>query len=101
MVPSHVMGRDRTYSAAVALRDWFHEHHVALRSFNVLTEDAHARRTRLLFEQAFGPTVKVGIISVPNPDYAPRRWWLYSEGVREVIGETIAYCYARIFVLLL
>jgi len=26
MVPTHVIGRDRTYSSAVALRDWFREH---------------------------------------------------------------------------
>ena len=26
MVPSHVMGRDRTYSSAIALRNWLREH---------------------------------------------------------------------------
>ena len=39
----------------------------------------------------------VGIIAVPNPDYDSRHWWQYSEGVREVIGESIAYSYARFF----
>lgn len=97
MVPSRVIGRDRTYSSAVALRDWFHEHNVAVRSINVVTEDAHARRTRLLYEKAFGRDVTVGIIAVSNPDYDPRGWWRSSEGVREVIGESIAYVYARIF----
>jgi len=95
MVPSHVNGRDRTYSSALALRDWFSAHHVEMQSLNVLTEDAHARRTRLLFQEAFGDSVKVGVISVPNPDYDPKRWWRYSEGVREVIGETTSYLYAK------
>jgi uncharacterized SAM-binding protein YcdF (DUF218 family) len=95
MVPSHVAGRDRTYSSAIALRDWFHAHHVATSNINVLTEDAHARRTRLLFQKAFGRDVTVGIISVQNPDYDPKHWWHYSEGVREVLGESIAYVYAR------
>jgi uncharacterized SAM-binding protein YcdF (DUF218 family) len=98
MVPSHVMGRDRTYSAAVALRDWFREHGSAPRSFNVVTEDAHARRTRLLFEKAFGHGVDVGVISVPNPDYDARYWWRYSEGVRQLVGELTSYVYARLFV---
>jgi hypothetical protein len=40
-----------------------------LRSLNVVTEDAHARRTRLLFQKALGNDVTVGIISIPNPDY--------------------------------
>ncbi len=95
MVPSHVAGRDRTYSSAIALRDWFRQHNLKIQSINVLTEDAHARRTRLLFQEAFGGEVKVGIISIQNPDYDPKRWWHYSEGVRDVLGESIAYVYAR------
>ena len=97
MVPSHISGRDRTYSSAVALRDWFREHNVTVRSINVLTEDAHARRTQILFEKAFGSGVAVGIISVPDPDYDAKHWWRTSEGVREVLGESIAYIYAGIF----
>jgi hypothetical protein len=95
MVPSHVNGRDRTYSSAVALRVWFEARHLAVPKMNVMTEDAHARRTRLLFVKAIGRAEDVGIISIPDPDYEPARWWRYSEGVRELLGETIAYIYAR------
>jgi hypothetical protein len=97
MVPSRVIGRDRTYSSAVALRDWFREHNTPVHSINVLTVDAHARRTRLLYQKAFGRDVTVGIIAVSNPDYNPSEWWRYSDSVREVIGESIAYIYARFF----
>ena len=97
MVPSQVIGRDRTYSSAIALRKWLRDHNMAGRSFNVVTVDAHARRTCLLFQKAFGNEVRVGIISIPNPDYDAKHWWRYSEGVREVIGEGIAYTYAKIF----
>src|SRR5437667_7657556 len=68
MVPSRVMNRDRTYGSAVALRDWFRERNIAVHSVNVVTEDVHARRSRLLFEEALGRDVKFGIISMPNPD---------------------------------
>ena len=95
MVPSHVIGRDRTYSSAVALREWLREHNAAVRSFNVVTEDTHARRTRLLFQEAFGNETKVGIISVPNPDYDAKHWWQYSEGVKDVLSEGVAYLYAK------
>ena len=95
MVPSHVAGRDRTYSSAVALREWFRQHNITVHSINVLTEDAHGRRTRLLFQRAFGRHVAVGIISIQNPDYDPKHWWRYSEGVRDVLGESIAYVYAK------
>ena len=97
MVPSHVICRDRTYGCAVALRDWCHEHNVPIKAVNVLTEGAHARRTRLLYQKALGKSVIVGIIAVSNPDYSPEHWWRYSDGVREVVGESIAYVYARLF----
>ena len=96
MVPSHVIGRDRTYSSAIALRAWFAEHNMDVRSLNVLTEDVHARRTRLLFEKAFGKKVAIGIIAVANPDYDAKHWWRYSEGVKDVLSEVVAYIYARL-----
>lgn len=96
MVPSHIAGRDRTYSSAVALREWFHAHGLAVKSFNVLTEDVHARRTQLLFQKAFGGETAVGIVSVADPDYDAAHWWRYSEGVRQILGESIAYLYAKI-----
>jgi uncharacterized SAM-binding protein YcdF (DUF218 family) len=97
MVPSHVNDRDRTYSSAIALRRWFRDHNVPVRSINVVTENTHARRTWLLFQKAFGDGVTVGIIAARNPDYDPVRWWSCSEGVRDVIDEGIAYVYARFF----
>jgi uncharacterized SAM-binding protein YcdF (DUF218 family) len=97
MVPSHIIGRDRTYSSALALREWFRERNMPVQSLNVVTENAHARRTRLLFEKALGKNVAVGIIAVPNPDYDKGRWWWYSEGVRDVGSEALAYLYARLF----
>ena len=97
MVPSHVIDRDRTYYSAVALREWFRERKMSVGSFNIVAEDAHARRTWLLFQEAFGDKVKVGIIAVPNPDYDAKRWWRSSEGFREVSSESIAYLYARLF----
>ena len=95
MVPSRVMDRDRTYGSAVALRNWFREHDLHVRSLNVLTEDVHARRSRLLFSKALGDGISVGIIAAPNPDYDGRRWWRYSEGVKDISSEAIAYLYAR------
>ena len=96
MVPSRVMDRDRTYGSAVALRNWFRDHNMAVSGIDVVTEDVHARRTRFLFEKALGKNVVVGIIAVPNPDYDWRRWWWYSQGVKNVVSEFAAYLYARL-----
>jgi len=95
MVPSRVTDRDRTYGSAVALRNWFREHDVSVHRLNVVTEDLHARRTRLLFKKALGHDVAVGVIAVANPDYDSRHWWRYSEGVKDVVSEGAAYLYAR------
>ena len=97
IVPSHEGKRDRTYSSALVLKKWWDEHGIHPAAVNVITEDTHARRSLLLFQKALGPETKVGIIPIPNPDYDSTRWWRYSEGVREMLGETIAYVYARVF----
>jgi hypothetical protein len=95
MVPSRDAQRDRTFGAAAALREWLAANQPAVRAVDVLTEDVHARRSRLLYQEALGPSFRVGIIAVRNPDYDPSHWWRYSEGVRDVLGESIAYVYAR------
>jgi hypothetical protein len=97
MAPARSVTRDRTYSSAVALRMWLGQKPIPVKGINVLTEDVHARRTWLLFQKALGEETAVGIIAVQNPEYDPKTWWKYSEGVREVLGESIAYIYARFF----
>jgi uncharacterized SAM-binding protein YcdF (DUF218 family) len=94
-VPTRVMGRDRTYSSAAALKNWLLEHNLRVRSLNIVTEGAHARRSRLLFEEALGRDVNVGVISVPSPDFDASRWWYYSEGVEDVVEEGLGYLYAK------
>jgi uncharacterized SAM-binding protein YcdF (DUF218 family) len=95
MVPSRVMDHDRTYGSAIALQNWFREQNMAVSGINVVTEDLHARRTRLLFQRALGDKVTVGVIAIPNPDYDAKHWWSYSEGVKQVVSEATAYIYAR------
>jgi uncharacterized SAM-binding protein YcdF (DUF218 family) len=62
---------------------------------NVVTEDVHARRTRLLFQKALGKNVRVGIIAVANADYPANEWWHYSQGLKTVVSEFAAYLYVR------
>jgi hypothetical protein len=69
---------------------------VPVTSFNLVTIGLHARRSRLLFEEAFDGKARVGIISVTNREYEPERWWKYSEGVKNVIGEGVGYAYVRL-----
>ena len=94
-VPAHIKYRNRTYQSALALKKWIADNHAPVTSFNLVTLGPHSRRSRLLFEKAFAGSAQVGIISVENREYNPKRWWKYSEGVRELISEGVGYVYAR------
>jgi uncharacterized SAM-binding protein YcdF (DUF218 family) len=94
-VPTAYVQKDRTYTAAVALQNWLRQHGTIPKEINLISVGAHARRSRLLFEKAFGSSTRVGIMAVEDRNYDPSHWWKSSEGVRSVVGETIAYCYAR------
>jgi uncharacterized SAM-binding protein YcdF (DUF218 family) len=95
-VPAPRTRRDRTYAMALTLKQWLRDHGLAPTKVNLITSGPHARRSRLMFEKAFGQGVTVGVIAIPDEDYDERRWWHYSQGVRIMIDEAIAYTYARL-----
>ncbi len=95
-IPAPPVRQDRTYSSAVSLKYWLQEHHVTGGKLHLFTEGPHARRSRLLFERALGSNFQVGVTAVPVQNYDPRHWWRTSSGVRSVIGEVLAYAYARV-----
>ena len=88
--------RDRTYHAAVAVKDALDSQRMAEAPIDVVTLGAHARRSRLIFGKALGEDRHVGVIAVEDRLYDPAHWWRSSEGVRTVVGEAIAYAYARL-----
>ncbi len=89
--------KDRTYASALALRHYLDAHEIRGGRFQLLTEGAHARRSRLLFRKALGPDRRVGCLALPPEDYDPRCWWHSSSGVRGVIYEGLAYGYTRLW----
>lgn len=96
VVPASNVTKNRTYASATALRQWLKDSDLDIKSINVYTFDAHARRSWLIFKQTFAPEIKVGIIAVQPITYNPKQWWISSEGVRSIIAEAIAYLYARL-----
>jgi len=95
-VPAPDVRRDRTYASAAALKKWLARQNRDVRKLTVISQGAHARRTRLVYQIAFGPGTEIGIIAVPDRAYEAGRWWASSNGVRAVINETVAYLYARL-----
>lgn len=94
---SDSIDRDRTYESAKAVKKWIEGHKPSVQELNLVSIGCHSRRTHLMFEEAFGSNYNIGIISIHDRSYDARKWWKSSKGFREVIGETIAYLYARFF----
>ena len=88
--------QDRTYHSALAVKQRLAETDSMGKSIDVITLGPHARRSRLLYQKAFGNATRVGVIALPDSAYDARHWWRASEGVREVVGESLAYLYARL-----
>ena len=94
-VPAPLVRQDRTYTMATSLRTWMREHGMSPTKVNLMTLGPHARRSRLLFEEALGKGVTVGVTAIPSRDFDSAHWWRSSYGVRIVISEALAYGYAR------
>lgn len=94
-IPAQEARRDRTYTSALALKKWFREHGMNVTSLTLMSGGPHTRRSRLLYEKAFGSGVKIGVIAVEDPEADPQHWWTTSQGFRSVTDEMVAYVYAR------
>jgi hypothetical protein len=88
-VPSPASAQDRTYLSAVKLRDWTKKQGITLRAVDVFSSGTHARRSQMLFQMAFGPSVDVGILSAVPSQYDEKRWWRTSSGIKSVLSEAI------------
>ncbi len=96
-VPSLLGQKDRTYTSALMVKQWLEQQKITQRTFNIMTLSAHSRRSLLLYQKAFGKDYHIGTVTVTDIEFEPKVWWETSEGVRTVIGEFIAYLYAKFF----
>ena len=54
---------------------------------DVISFGVHALRSRAMFRKACGPSVRVGVISLEDPEMRPRKWWRRPKGWYIVIRE--------------
>ena len=86
--------KNRTYHSILAVQRRLNKEGFNEASIDMVSLGAHARRSWFLSEKIFS-SVNVGVIAISPNEYDVSRWWLSSEGVRNVISESIAYLYAR------
>lgn len=94
-IPTPSVKRDRTYTSALAVKEWLDKNDIEVKGINIYSEDVHSRRSWILFKKVFEPTIKVGAIAHPAQKYDANSWWTSSQGVRTILSEGIAYIYAK------
>lgn len=90
--------RDRTYHAALVCKAWLQRHDITPGNCTVVTLGPHARRSLYLYKLAFkGTGFQIGVYAIEPVNYSSRNWYQFSAGVRTLIGEWLAWFYARIW----
>jgi hypothetical protein len=82
--------QDRTFLSAVVVREWLRSQGGTIDAVDLFSGGVHARRSRLVFQMAFGPEVDVGVFAAAPRRYALERWWTTSDGVKAVLDEAIS-----------
>lgn len=87
IVSAPASAQNRTFLSAVMVRNWFTLQNIRPVSIDVFTEGVHARRTRILYQKAFGSMAEIGIYASMSENYDLSSWWESSAGAKAVITE--------------
>jgi hypothetical protein len=96
-VPTPLSVEDRTFRSAVSVREWTMRSGLTLDGLDVFSSGTHARRSRLLYQLAFGPNVKVGVFAARSSDYDADGWWRTSTGARDILDQAIGLLWVKCF----
>ena len=96
-VPSPITRYDHTYESAVMVREWAKRTGTPLDALDLVSAGAHARRSRFLWETAFGPQVRIGVFATSPYAYDPSRWWRNSTGARDVFDQATGLVWVKLF----
>lgn len=93
-VPAPHVKRNRTFTSALAFREWVSNLDLDVKAINLFSLDVHARKSYVLFKKTLEPRIKVGIIAAMTDEYDPRYWWLSIAGFKWVFRDFIGWIYA-------
>ena len=95
VVPTPASAQQRTFLSAVVLRESAQQLGITLDAIDIFSSGAHARRSRLLFQMAFGAKVRVGVLAARPKVYDPDAWWRKSVGVESIIFQSIGLIWVK------
>ena len=81
-----------TFKTAVAVSSWLQKKQI--KAVNVFTGGPHGRKSLLLFQNALGENIKVGVISCKIKHYDPVYWWTSWRGTQVTLRYLFGYFYA-------
>jgi hypothetical protein len=88
------VARHRTFTSALAVKEWLKRSEVRTKGINVFTIGPHARKSLVLFTRALGTAYSVGVIAGADEDYDPARWWMSPKGIYVISRKLLGYLYA-------
>lgn len=87
--------QDRTFRSSVSVRQTLEKIGYKVVALDVFSAGPHARRTRNIYQMAFGGEIKIGVVAGSPAGYDLAHWWRTSAGVKEVLGESVAYLWTQ------
>ncbi len=88
--PAPASAQDRSFLSAVVVRDWIRREGLAPAAIDVYSAGVHARRSRMVYRLAFGPSVEVGMRAALPKNYDLEHWWRTSQGAKAVLDEALS-----------
>lgn len=94
-VPTPSSAQERTFLSAVVLRDSAHQLGMKFDAIDLFSSGAHSRRSRLLFQMAFGQKVSIGVLTARPAEYDPKVWWRTSSGVESIVYQSLGLLWVK------
>ncbi len=82
--------QDRTFLSAVVVRDWIRREGLHPDAIDLYSSGVHARRSRMVYRLAFGPSVEIGVLAATPRNYDLDHWWRTSQGAKTVLDEALS-----------
>lgn len=96
-VPAPKSAQDRTYLSAVMVRNWLIQTGGMVEALDLYSAGVHTRRSRALYDMAFGSDMRIGVFAAKPADYDPEAWWTTSAGAKTVLTEFISWGWTAVF----
>jgi hypothetical protein len=93
----HSTSIHRTFSMALAVRDWLNLNDPSIRRVNICTEYSHGRKTWSAYKRVLGDKITAGIFTFPKEQTPISQWFFKRVGFRHQMYSLLGYIYAALW----